>query len=324
MHLNFMPITLLSLLSAFSPAYGSDDVYRSIPFSACLDGTVVMMTSESADQTLLLDSCNNHGGASISLSIDEELTLDCRSDECEIFDGYVLGLPQIPDEITLQNSGMTHNIIVSMIIAANPRTKDDFIAIAHDLMKLRSSLDPKMIRLMMKWIMDFLTLDIQGQVYAWETIAAWKSHKYLEDRESEAEENEVCLQDPIVYEYIRNVMALLQNTRDLNEVIHIAEILEDMMPDTDELTKAILDSFLHGIQSTYAFWDNNVQHLEDVVDVKESRRLASEWPWEMNGVTMCTASLALCRSGRLENAEDAIVGGVIAGAIASAGAYFRW
>ena len=291
-----------------------------------------------------------------------EMKLDCGEDNssCSEYDGYVIGIPEMyPNQITLENAGLAHNFIVHQILAS-AKTKEDVMEMAVDLMKYYAPdilLDNAQD--ILDKVMDLTKYDIVTQIYAWEAAYGQQKLRSIGETKSKLRgfgtKDETCEVREEDFEFIRKVMDRLSgilndrsevmdrlsggNDRDEDEADIAGDDFEDLGDEidivgdkrsmcdnlcqqhyqyrkivkvtrkaaskiprhSDDCFKSTLKSFLAVLQASFAYGATQ----------------RGDWPWRTDGTTFLTTTLQLWGFG-----GAGVAGGVVAGAAASAFAYF--
>ena len=323
-------IFLSTLASLLTISANADGIVSGFPISKCRDGTVVITSGTTGPTFPGGDPCERHGGSIIK----EVLTLDCYAQmggSCYMLGGtHIIGFPDLlPEKITPQNAGLAHNILLNKIFAKNPTTKEEFAMISSDLMKqYAEDVHVEDAEDVVKYVLEFSSLSLSDQINSWESLGTklpkrtkapnpkgTKAPKGKDKVRRAAEKNKKDFS--AMYAFIRKVMAGLTeaDVKTVEDVLKVTDTCSHQLPDVDDAQKDILMGFLDVLPASFAFWESYGGRMSGPRD----RRLAGDWPWETDAVTMCTTSMMLIGFG-----PAGLAGGVVGGALASAGSYFKW
>lgn len=293
-----------------------------LPLKRCRDGTVIISLVPVVHSPTFPggDPCAGHGGNLPENVGNFKVVVDCRKAQmCEFIEVQdkeekktkaILGFPMLQQKHFKDPSltGVTHNIILNMILTSPGRmTRKKFVKIGNRLMAKYSR----------KRVMD--SRRIVSHIWAnaekkeaKDLITPWRNFSKGPNKKKYA-----------TYTAIGEILSMMETTvRDGKDYASIIEDIESNIPKAEAIiTDALKDdgadkkcaecakAMMRVFSGSYSYWSTE----------NHSRRLAGSWPWEQDAVTALTTAVHLCGFG-----VYGLAGGVVAGALASAGTYYRW
>ena len=125
-----------------------DVVFEGIPDCFCLDGTVVVKSSTKGP-ALPKKPCAGHGGWALTSDSTQELTVNCKNQDCSIYDGFVLGFSDMPKVVNAKNAPQAHSIVIRTILLQEPKSVQDFKEIAEDMMMQQRKISKGLVDLLL-------------------------------------------------------------------------------------------------------------------------------------------------------------------------------
>jgi len=304
-------LTITTLLAA-----STQSALTGIPIVRCADGTIVFTGGTTGPYNpspfypTVFDPCMLHGGP-IYLMDEFEMTLDCDKQDCENQrGGLVLGFPELEKEhMTFGMSGSAHNILLEEILKEDPKSKEELGRIGMKLMDRYYGRNDRHGRNIISRVMRY------SQLSVWEKIDAWEENSSFSNLRGEKIKQ-------TGFSLLRKVVKKMEGAEDLSDVIEAIdeakmELKKLPLTKNQESFAKFCASCLDVFPASYSYWKTNASRS---VREQGKRRTAGDWPWETDAVTFCTVGLQLVPFGP----HVSVIGGAIGGAIASAGAYYRW
>ena len=321
-----------------------DVVFEGIPDCFCLDGTVVVKSSTKGP-ALPKKPCAGHGGWALTSDSTQELTVNCKNQDCSIYDGFVLGFSDMPKVVNAKNAPQAHSIVIRTILLQEPKSVQDFKEIAEDMMMQQRKISRGLRRFIINLILfiwgdegfgddDFDEgfgkgadecgkngLDDVGLVYAFETFALRAEIQKLTQQSQGSggvlplpPQNGIigdgCIKYPFdIFEWIRNAMGLLGEADDLDELIVLSRYVEGLAPSSASTNGCNVDeAFTDMATASLAFWEYNGKQFNNTINIAGRRK----WPWKADATAFATSVPLVGWLG------GAIIGGIVSAAYALA------